>query len=416
MELDNLAGWSAAHVQAGVGKMTPMGLLTNYPGRLHVLTSLEPLFLTDIREFDGGVGWEHLDIPARARAVIPMSVGGRLRGVLGLLTMSTPREWTADERSVLRLLGATIASVLERRNLDRALRASEARFRLLSEQAADVVTLADSEFRLIYVSPSSVEVLGHEPEQLLGVSLLDLVYPDDLGVMTGIRNDFLTGAPVRFEIRVRHKDGHWVWISNSAKAIRTADGRVEYWGSLRDITERKRLEAELEFQALHDPLTGLANRTLLQSRLEVALARRADPNPVSLVLIDLDRFKEVNDAHGHLTGDIVLREVAARLKAATRPSDTLARMGGDEFVLLCPETSSEGATAIAERIVEELRIPVEFATGAVVVGASAGVASVDGHLGDPDWLLLEADRAMYEAKRSGKGCVRVSGGRPGQLV
>ena len=191
---------------------------------------------------------------------------------------SEAREWTADERGVLPLLGATIASVLERRNLDRALRASEARFRLLSEQAADVVTLADSEFRRSTSRPRRSSP-RHEPEQLLGKSLLDLVYPEDLAIMTGIRNEFLTGAPVRFEIRVRHKDGHWVWISNSAKAIRGADGRVEYWGSLRDITDRKRLEAELEFQALHDPLTGLANRTLLQSRLEVALARRAEPEP-----------------------------------------------------------------------------------------------------------------------------------------
>jgi diguanylate cyclase (GGDEF)-like protein/PAS domain S-box-containing protein len=417
MQIINLAGWSAPDLEFGLGKRPPIRKLTHYPGRLRVLTSLEPLFVNDASEFDGGVDWEHIDgIADRGRAIIPMSVGGQLRGVLGLVTTRAGRVWTADERGVLPLLGATIASVLERRNLDRALRASEARFRLLSEQAADVVTLADSEFRLIYVSPSSVEVLGHEPEQLLGVSLLDLVYPDDLGIMSGIRNDFLSGAPVRFEIRVRHKDGHWVWISNSAKAIRGADGRVEYWGSLRDITERKRLEAELEFQALHDPLTGLANRTLLQSRLEVALARRGEPNPVSLLLIDLDGFKEVNDAHGHLAGDYVLCELAARLKAVTRPSDTLARTGGDEFVLICPETSVDGAVVIAERVVEELQLPVDLPTGPVTVGGSVGVACVDGHLVDPDWLMLEADRAMYEAKRSGKGCVRVSDFRPDQLV
>ncbi|MEP6658812.1 MAG: PAS domain S-box protein [Acidimicrobiales bacterium] len=417
MHMINLAGWSGRNVEAGFGKRPPALKLTEYPGRLRVLTSLEPVFTNDACESDAGSEWEHLDgVVDRGRAVVPMSVGGQLRGVLGLATTNNAREWTADERGVLPLLGATIASVLERRNLDRALRASEARFRLLSEQAADVVTLADSEFRLIYVSPSSVEVLGHEPEQLLGVSLLDLVYPEDLAIMTGIRNEFLTGAPVRFEIRVRHKDGHWVWISNSAKAIRGADGRVEYWGSLRDITDRKRLEDELEFQALHDPLTGLANRTLLQSRLEVALARRAEPNPVSLLLIDLDGFKEVNDAHGHLAGDFVLCELAARLKAVTRPSDTLARTGGDEFVLLCPETSTEGAVAIAERVVEELLRPVELPTGPMTVGGSVGLACVDGHFIDPDWLMLEADRAMYEAKRSGKGCVRVSEFRPDQLV
>ena len=416
MQMINIAGWSGKNVEAGFGKRPPTLKLTEYPA---VYACHVPRAGLHRRrgESDGGIEWEHLDgVPDRGRAVVPMSVGGQLRGVLGLATTNDARQWTADERGVLPLLGATIASVLERRNLDRVLRASEAplpaalgagrrrrharRFRV------------PSDLRLTLVGRSPRPRARSAARRLLARSRL----PEDLAIMTGIRNEFLTGAPVRFG-DPRTAQGRSLGLDlQQARGDSRCRRAVDYWGSLRDITDRKRLEAELEFQALHDPLTGLANRTLLQSRLEVALARRAEPNPVSLLLIDLDGFKEVNDAHGHLAGNFVLCELAARLKAVTRPSDTLARTGGDEFVLLCPETSTEGAVAIAERVVEELRRPVELPTGPMSVGGSVGVASVDGHLVDPDWLLLEADRAMYEAKRSGKGCVRVSEFRPDQLV
>jgi diguanylate cyclase (GGDEF)-like protein len=180
---------------------------------------------------------------------------------------------------------------------------------------------------------------------------------------------------------------------------------VEFRASLRDITDRKRLEAELQHQALHDPLTGLGNRILLQRQLEAAVAHDDRFGHVSVMLLDLDGFKHVNDTHGHTAGDEVLRLVAARLRRLTRPTDTIARTGGDEFVLLCPGTDEGTAVRIAQRIIDAIRSPLSVGEVTVQLGVSVGVAHQDGDLADADGLLIEADRAMYVAKRAGRSRV-----------
>ena len=174
---------------------------------------------------------------------------------------------------------------------------------------------------------------------------------------------------------------------------------------MRDISDRKRLEAELEHQALHDPLTGLANRILLQRRLDAAADEGAAH--VAVLLMDLDGFKQVNDTHGHAFGDEVLRIIGARLRHLARPADTLARTGGDEFVLLCPHTSEVEAVRIAQRFVDAIGRPISVGPVKVELGVSIGVAHQDDRLTDSDALLLEADRAMYAAKRSGRSRVGV---------
>jgi diguanylate cyclase (GGDEF)-like protein/PAS domain S-box-containing protein len=326
--------------------------------------------------------------------------------------VDSARVWTDDEMTFLRIIGETIAHVLERARVDDALRRSETRFRLLSETAADVVLLIDADGAIQYASPSSVGLLGFTPAELNGRSVRDLVHPDDSELLSAVSTAQLQpGAPLTSECRLERADGTYVWVANSISAVLDPDTgcAVEYRASLRDISELKRLESALEEQALRDPLTGLGNRILLQSRLRLATSSESSPpGEVSVLLIDLDGFKLINDTHGHAVGDDVLRIVAARLEGITRTHDTLARTGGDEFVVICPRTTAEEAVRIGERIVHAVREPLTINGMIVRLGASVGVAHHVGCTADPGWLLIEADHAMYAAKREGRGRVHVA--------
>ena len=349
--------------------------------------------------------------PEAAFVAVGMSTAGELVGVLGVSMAREPRAWSADDVTFLRIVGETIAHVFERARVDEALRASEARFRLLSETAADVVILLDSVGTVRYASPSSMDLLGYTPEELVGRSARSLVDPHHIGILPAAMPTLLSGLPFTSEGRLIRADGTKVWVANSTSAVMDpASGRpIEYRTSVRDITERKRLEAELERQALHDPLTGLANRILLQTRVAESMITDDPTSDVAVLLLDLDGFKEVNDTFGHAVGDDVLRVVAARLAALSRPTDTLARTGGDEFVVLCPGTDLDAAVAIGERIIAAVSQPIQLVGETVSLGASVGVAHHAGGGANTDTLLLEADSAMYAAKRAGRGRVAIAG-------
>ena len=173
----------------------------------------------------------------------------------------------------------------------------------------------------------------------------------------------------------------------------------------RDITERIRLEEELSHQAFHDELTGLANRALFRDRLDHALARsERSRDPIVVLLLDLDWFKQVNDSLGHDAGDQLLREIAHRFERTMRPSDTMARLGGDEFAILLEGSSEQEAAAIAGRLLDLLRSePVQLGDRELVVGASIGIAVHPGGAGDSEELVRQADIAMYAAKDGGRG-------------
>ena len=291
---------------------------------------------------------------------VAMSVAGQLVGELGVAMSAGPAEWDDDAMAYLRLVAETIAHVLERDRLDAALRASEARFRILSETAADVVILIDDRGTIAYASPSSNTLLGYTPAELIGedaMVLLPMGQPDLVRLLDD-RSSRDTSAVA--ELQMRRADGELIWVAHSTSAVLDArtSTRVTYRISVRDITERKRLETELSWQALHDPLTGLGNRIHLQRRLADITADKAMGRGLAVLLIDLDKFKDVNDTLGHAYGDEVLRIVSARLAALIRPSDTLARTGGDEFVVLCPNTDAAAAMAVGERFVRILAEPV----------------------------------------------------------
>jgi len=296
--------------------------------------------------------------------------------------------------------------VTERVRAEEALRASEERFRALSEHASDMIAVLDAANIVRYASPSTHHVLGYTPAELEGQPATTFVDPDDLAQAQATFAAHLRepGSVRRIEFRVRHKDGSWRMTETIANN-RLHDPAVR--GILlnsRDITDRKRAEEELHRQALHDALTGLPNRTLLGDRLGHALtaARRAR-TPLALFLLDLDRFKEVNDTLGHDAGDALLQEVSQRIQGALRASDTVARLGGDEFAVLLPDADVESAVGAARKLLAALGEPVMLRDQGVVAGGSIGIALYPDHGEDAATLLRRADVAMYAAKRAGVG-------------
>ena len=307
--------------------------------------------------------------------------------------------------------------------LDQTIREADetaSRLRVLVEHvpAAVYVDMADPDVsdggRLAYMSPQIVGILGYQPADFVGDPELwpSRIHPDDRGAaLAAYETHWLTGEPLRAEYRMIARDGTEIWVRDEAFAMAddTRSGRRVSQGLLVEITDRKRLESKLIHDALHDPLTGLANRVLLRDHLERALARHGRaPGAVALLFVDLDDFKQVNDSFGHAAGDQILCQVAERLRAAVRGDDVVGRQSGDEFaVLLDRVLGADEATVAAERILRELRRPIQLGGRVVVVGGSIGIAVASEHETAAEDLLIQADAAMYAAKRAGKSTFAV---------
>jgi diguanylate cyclase (GGDEF)-like protein/PAS domain S-box-containing protein len=220
------------------------------------------------------------------------------------------------------------------------------------------------------------------------------------------------GEPYQIDFRVLGASGEVRWMHSRGKAIRDTNGEIlRVIGVSQDITERKRQEEEARFLAYHDTLTGLPNRRLLDDRLRqaVLLAQRRDRR-VALMLVDLDRFKQVNDALGHRAGDEVLREAANRIAGCLRKADTLARHGGDEFVVVIPDLQQDGdCQVVAEKILQSLVPPFVVEGREFNIGASIGVSLCPADAGDGEAMLRNADAAMYRAKQLGRNNCRFYG-------
>jgi diguanylate cyclase (GGDEF)-like protein/PAS domain S-box-containing protein len=268
--------------------------------------------------------------------------------------------------------------------------------------------------RLDYMSPQIRGILGYAPDDFVNDPELwpSRIHPDDrAAAIEAYDTHWRTGEPLRAEYRMLARDGTEIWVRDEAfgMADDTRSGHRVSQGLLVEITDRKRLESKLIHDALHDPLTGLANRVLLRDHLERAIARQGRaPGRVALLFVDLDDFKRVNDSYGHAAGDQILCRVAERLVEAVRESDVVGRQSGDEFaVLLDHVIADEEAVAAAERILRELRRPIQLGGRSIVVGGSIGVAVSNGPDAAAEDLLIQADAAMYAAKAAGKGTFEV---------
>jgi diguanylate cyclase (GGDEF)-like protein/PAS domain S-box-containing protein len=296
----------------------------------------------------------------------------------------------------------TAVDITERREERAALRQARERLRGAFEEAPIGMAVHARDGRLLEVNAQLSRLLGRDQATLMGRSLDDLVHPEDRRENRDERGDVIAGrVPVgRRETRLLHADGRTVGVMLSSSIVRRDGDLVELVVHVEDISERKALEARLTHQAMHDGLTKLPNRALFLDRLEIALSRgeRAD-TPVSVLFLDLDQFKMINDTRGHEIGDDVLTATAKRLKAFIRPGDTAARFGGDEFTILCDGAGADEALLIAERIADCFEAPIVLPRqGDMHLRASIGIATSPSSTATADELVRDADMAMYAAK------------------
>ena len=286
-------------------------------------------------------------------------------------------------------------------------RQAETKFEALLEAAPDAIVVVDAQGIIRLINRQTEAMFGYERAELLGQPLETLLPQRMRDHHPGLRQGYFADPRVRpmgagVELAACRRDGTEFPVDISLSPLETEAG-VLVSAAIRDATDRKQAEAALAHQALHDGLTDLPNRTLLQDRLSLALARsQRSGAAVAVMFLDIDRFKVINDSRGHTAGDQLLQEIAARLRATIRPADTVARFGGDEFVIVT-ETNplSDSVTGLSQRIATALRTPVRVDDTDLVVTLSMGVA-VAGPDDNAESLLRDADAAMYQAKDQGR--------------
>ncbi|MCM1981960.1 sensor domain-containing protein [Lyngbya confervoides] len=286
------------------------------------------------------------------------------------------------------------------------LQKTQERYALVIKAANDGIWDWDFQTRTLYFSERWQSMLGLDPHEM-GNTLedwLERIHPEDLDKFQLTLDHYRQGRLEQLEMehRIRHKNGQYLWVLCRGMALRDYRGELyRIAGSMTDITERRRAQAQLLFDALHDPLTGLPNRTLLLDQLTEAIAkyRRGASDAFAVLFLDLDRFKLVNDSLGHRAGDQLLRAIAHRLSQALRPEDTVARLGGDEFIVLLKKvTRREDATETAQRILQVLALPIHLDDQVFYPRASIGIALSDHCPLSAEDYLRRADIAMYQAK------------------
>jgi diguanylate cyclase (GGDEF)-like protein/PAS domain S-box-containing protein len=296
-------------------------------------------------------------------------------------------------------------------------------FQLITENAADMIAVVDSAGNRLYNSPAYSKVLGYSEEELSASSAIDQIHPSDRErVLQAAAKARTSGRGQRLEYRMRHKNGTWRILESTASPIQNGNHEFERLVIVnRDITERKRAEEMLQHRALHDLLTELPNRALFVDRLQHSLirARRHSDYTFVVLFIDIDGFKVLNDSLGHSAGDELLIQVAKRLTACFRETDTisrsapeansrltddgLARLGGDEFTALLDDVSDPSdAIRVAHRILAKIAHPFNIGGQEIVISASIGIAASSNSYEGADDLLRDAEIAMYRAKRAGK--------------
>jgi PAS domain S-box-containing protein len=336
------------------------------------------------------------------------------------------RDWVRALAALVLLFDIyTVYQHLQLQRMRRRMAQREQLFQIITENAADMIAVVDKSGRRLYNSPAYQKMLGYDAEELAATSSIEQVHPDDRArVLEAAEKAHRTGRGERLEYRILHKDGTWRVLESTSSAI---PGKNEEIDGLvivnRDITERKQAEALLEHHAFHDGLTGLPNRALFLDRLQraIAVSRRHSNFKFAVLFIDIDEFKMFNDSLGHGAGDELLMQIAQRLASCLRCADTvsrprlgtstesvtgddtLARPGGDEFVVLAEDLRDPSdAIRLAERIQQRLAVPFGLKNHDIVVGASIGVAFSGGASTQAHDLLRDAEIAMYRAKRAGK--------------
>ena len=355
---------------------------------------------------------------------VPIFSRGRILGVLSVDRRQNLNNFLAKDEAMLISLADFAAIAIENANLyersrkeiservrvEAALRESDERYSLAVKGTNDGIWDWNLTTHQVYYSPRWKSILGYQNGEI-GNSpkeWLDRVHPEDRKNLEAAISTYLQSSAPHFEHehRMLNKAGIYCWVLTRGFAVRDASGKpFRVAGSHSDITDRKLAEGSLIHNAFHDTLTGLPNRALLLDRLKQAIGRkkRWPEKSFTVLYLDLDRFKNINDSLGHATGDQLLMSVAEILKANLRTIDTVARLGGDEFILLLADIQGmEHADEIAQRILKSLSVPKNLNGHEVVVTASIGIISSEMEYDDPEQLLRDADIAMYSAKSRGR--------------
>jgi diguanylate cyclase (GGDEF)-like protein/PAS domain S-box-containing protein len=305
----------------------------------------------------------------------------------------------------------------ERSRLMSRIRSSELRYRMLADYSHDVVVRMRADGQRLYVSPSAKDILGWEPDELL-TSRWELVHPDDRAMQReAMARLFVSGEPNTAIYRLRHKNGHYIWIEAVSRLLPSEEeeGTMDIMYSGRDVSLRIAAEQallasqrELETLARVDSLTGLPNRRQFDERLALAVARSQRPGlPIALLYLDIDHFKQINDTHGHGIGDQVLHVFAKRLVGCVRAGDLAARLGGDEFVVLVEDALlPQAAEIIARKLIATMDVDIVADGIHVRATTSVGIAYCPFRT-SAEVLMAAADAALYDAKKAGRNTCRL---------
>lgn len=336
------------------------------------------------------------------------------------------RQWVRALAGLVLLFDVyTVYQQLLLHRIRRRLAERDELFQVITENAADMIAVVDSEGRRIYNSPSYEKVLGYSEQELKSTSSIDQIHPEDRPrVIEAATKARLTGRGERLEYRIRHKDGSWRILESTASVIQYPAGKAQRLVVVnRDISERKWAEDRLEHSALHDNLTDLPNRALFLDRVRhtLTLSQRHPSHKFAVLFIDIDQFKVFNDSLGHNAGNELLIQIGKRLSASLRGIDTvsrsgspdeapactsevgLARLGGDEFTVLLEDIRDlSDAIRVAERVQERLALPFQVNSEEVFMTASIGIAFGAPSYSASEELVRDAEIAMYRAKREGK--------------
>src|SRR5579859_2390494 len=336
------------------------------------------------------------------------------------------KEWVRGLAALVLLFDIyTVYQHLQLQRMRRRLAEREQLFQIITENAADMIAVVDRQGHRIYNSPAYQKILGYTAAELSSTSSIEQIHPDDRArVLQAAEKAILTGCGESLEYRIRHRDGSWRVLESTSSVIPGQKGETNGLVIVnRDITERKRAEALLEHRAFHDGLTNLPNRALFLDRLNraVAVSRRHSDFKFAVLFIDIDEFKVFNDSLGHSAGDDLLIQIARRLTSCLRGADTvtrprsgeearlpgddstLARPGGDEFLVLAEELRDPSdAIRMAERIQERLAVPFGLTGHEIVIAASIGIAFGGSTATNASDVLRDAEIAMYRAKHAGK--------------
>lgn len=351
---------------------------------------------------------------------VKLNVASQMIGALMFVnTASRTVPFSVSEQEFIQMLGHWVEKIMHQQALDKALNTSHQRITLALSGGNLGLWEIDLNQRKVIFNERWSQMLGYEPTELSHYLNVwrRLMHRDDLQqVYQNIKQCFEgTHAEINQTFRMRHKAGYWVWVQNHSKVIeRNIDGRpIRLMGTNMDISALKKAEEEVEQLAFYDVLTHLPNRRLMLDRLAHALINSARNKTYgALIFIDLDNFKTLNETLGHDKGDILLKEVARRLQACLRDGDTVARFGGDEFVVMLDNLDSAVGKAntqvekVGNKIIDSLNAPYDISVHQVFSSPTLGATLFNGSHDKIEDALKRADIAMYQAKGAGKNCLR----------